>query len=48
MVQSMQVISGNGTLLCCGISSADGCNVSKFCGWAVDLCWESNTAYGEW
>ena len=35
--QSMQVVSGSGTLLRCGISSANGCNVLKFCGWAMDL-----------
>ena len=47
-MQSKQVISGNGTLLCYGISLADGCTVSKFCGWVMDLCWASNEAYGKW
>ena len=40
MVQSLQVISGNGTLLWYGISLADDCSVSKFCGQVSDLCWD--------
>ena len=35
--QSMQVVSGSGSLSGCGFPSANGCNVLKFCGWAVEL-----------
>ena len=35
--QSMQVVSGSGSLSRCGFPWADGCSVLKFCGWAVDL-----------